>query len=123
MRILFDHCTPKKLRRYFKSHHVKTTYEMGWAALENGALLQKAEADFDIMITTDSNVSFQQNLAHFAIGLIVLRGLTNAEPSLAELMPDCLKALETIQPGEVVRLFTDAARKVEQRRKRRGRKD
>jgi hypothetical protein len=63
MRILFDHGTPAPLRRALTAHTVSTAYEMGWAELDNGALLAAAERDFDALVTTDRNLRYQQNLS------------------------------------------------------------
>src|SRR5947209_16192381 len=117
MRILFDNCTPATLRKYFKPHRVTLAVEQGWDGLKNGDLLRQAEQHFDVLISTDSNIQYQQNLANFDLALIVLRGLKNSEPFLVEVIPECLRTLETIQPGEVIYLFTDAAWEAEQRRK------
>jgi len=62
MRILFDHGTPAPLRRKLVGHSVATAYEIGWADLDNGSLLDAAEAEFDILITTDQSLRHQQNL-------------------------------------------------------------
>jgi hypothetical protein len=63
MRILFDQGTPAPLRRALKNHSVSTAHEMGWAELSNGALLRSAESEFDVLITTDRNIRYQQSLA------------------------------------------------------------
>jgi hypothetical protein len=63
MRILFDQGTPAPLRRALKNHSVSTAYEMGWAELSNGTLLRSAESEFDVLITTDRNIRYQQSLA------------------------------------------------------------
>ena len=60
MRLLFDHGTPAPLRRALTGHSVSTAYEMGWTELDNGALLRAAESDFDVLITTDRNLRYQQ---------------------------------------------------------------
>ena len=64
MRILFDQGTPVPLREHLAGHGVETAYEKGWSALRNGMLLAKAEAEFDVLITTDRNLRHQQNLAY-----------------------------------------------------------
>jgi hypothetical protein len=77
MRILFDHSTPWKLARFLRLHTVVSAYEMGWSRLSNGALLKAAEEDaFDALITTDSSISYQQNLKQRKIALIVITGAT-----------------------------------------------
>ncbi len=106
MKVLLDHCTPATLRRYLAPHDVKTARQMGWNGLENGELLREAQHRFDVMISTDSNIKYQQNLSNFQIGLVVLRGKTNALPSLLELIPKLLELLPTLQPNEVHYLFT-----------------
>ena len=63
MRILFDHNVPDPLRRSLSKHHVQTAEHLGWQRLKNGLLLKAAEeADFDLMVTTDQNIKYQQNL-------------------------------------------------------------
>ncbi len=68
MRILFDQGTPVPLRRAFSDHTVATAVDLGWSELANGELLQQAEANFDILITTDQNFRYQQNLHGQAVG-------------------------------------------------------
>jgi predicted nuclease of predicted toxin-antitoxin system len=58
MRILFDNGVPKPLRRHLPGHYVRTAFECGWAKLENGDLLNAAQDDFDVLITTDSNLQY-----------------------------------------------------------------
>src|SRR3954470_1896997 len=72
MKILFDQGVPVPLRRAFSSHAVATAYERGWASLSNGALLERADAEFDVLITTDQNLRFQQNLGKFRLAIVVL---------------------------------------------------
>jgi predicted nuclease of predicted toxin-antitoxin system len=73
MRILFDQGTPVPLRRALTSHHVETAYERGWARLKNGDLLDCAESNgFDVLVTTDSNMKYQQQLAGRRIAIVVL---------------------------------------------------
>ena len=73
MRVLFDHNVPHKLRHFLVSYDISTADEMGWAELENGELLGSAEeAGFEVMITGDKNLSYQQNLSHRTLAIIVL---------------------------------------------------
>lgn len=73
MKILFDQGTPVPLRRYLPGHAVDTAYERGWSALANGDLLTTAEQDgYEILITTDRNLCYQQNLADRQIAIVVL---------------------------------------------------
>ncbi|WP_129627213.1 hypothetical protein [Candidatus Oscillochloris fontis] len=73
MNILFDQGTPVPLRRYLGTHLVTTTYERGWSELANGQLLAQAElAGIDLLITTDQNLRYQQNLNTRHIAIVVL---------------------------------------------------
>ena len=63
MRVLLDECTPRKLRRDLPEHEVRTVGEMGWGGTKNGALLLRAAGEFDVLLTVDSNMEFQQNTA------------------------------------------------------------
>jgi len=73
MRVLFDQATPVPLRRYLKGHNVGTTAQRGWDRLRNGDLLKAAEEDgFDVLVTTDKNMRFQQNLSTRKIAIVVL---------------------------------------------------
>lgn len=89
---------------------------MGWGRLGNGELLSEAQQRFDVLISTDSNIKYQQRLSDYDISLIVLRGKTNALPSLVELVPQILDLLTRIQPGEVHYLFTEEMLEIEKRR-------
>jgi len=77
---------------------------MGWGGLTNGILLQKAQDKFDVFLTADTNLTFQQNLTRFRIAVVVLEALSTRLVDTAELMPQVLKILTTIQPGKVVRI-------------------
>jgi hypothetical protein len=73
VRILFDQNVPRKLRRHPRGHYVITADESGWAESTNGDLLQLAEnAGFDLLISTDQNIAYQQNLAGRRIALLIL---------------------------------------------------
>jgi hypothetical protein len=73
MHVLFDQGTPVPLRKFLQNHQVETAFERGWAALKNGELLDRAEQfNFEVFITTDQNLCFQQNLVERKIAIIVL---------------------------------------------------
>ncbi|MBS1788019.1 MAG: hypothetical protein JST85_09870 [Acidobacteria bacterium] len=116
MKILFDSCCPRPLRKYLSEHEVTTAQELGWETLKNGELLWNAQVEFDVMITTDSNIEYQQQLPDYEIALIVLRSVSGQVSELTTLMPNCVKALEVIRSGQCFYLFTDAAWEREQKR-------
>ena len=102
MNILLDECVPRRLSRYLKGHNVKTTPEMGWAGRKNGALLSLAQTHFDLFITVDRNLSFQQHLPRFKIGVLLLSAPSNNLVDLVPLTPKILAAIASVQPGKVV---------------------
>ena len=73
MRILFDQGTPVPLREYLNQHQVETAFERGWSTLTNGELLARAEQEgFEIFVTTDKNLTYQQNFGGLNIAIVVL---------------------------------------------------
>jgi predicted nuclease of predicted toxin-antitoxin system len=62
MKILLDECTPHVLKRFLTDFEVTTVQELGWTGITNGALLQLAEGEFDVLITSDQSLKYQQNL-------------------------------------------------------------
>ncbi len=107
MKILFDQGVPKKLRQHLPGHEVRTAYEAGLNELENGDLLHAAEKEFDALLTTDSNIKYQQRLSEFDIALVVLRAFTNSLDAYLPLVPQLLATLENIAPGEAEYLYAD----------------
>jgi hypothetical protein len=98
VRILFDQGTPAPLRRHLPGHQVLTAYECRWSAMKNGELLAAAEeAGFAVLVTTDSNLRYQQNLATRRIAIVVLR--KSSWPRIQRNLPKVLEALERCEPG------------------------
>src|SRR5215469_3811414 len=77
VRVLLDECIDWRLSREIVGHEVKTAQQMGWASLQNGELLSRAAGHFDVFVTVDRNLSFQQNLTSLPIPVVVLRAKTN----------------------------------------------
>jgi predicted nuclease of predicted toxin-antitoxin system len=102
MKILFDQGTPAPLRHALPGHAISTAFEMGWAALTNGDLLDAAEPSFDVLVTTDQNLPYQQNLKGRPLAILILP--TTSWPKLKDHLREVEAALATIQPGSVVRL-------------------
>lgn len=101
MKILLDHCVDRRLQRFLSAHEVRTAFEMGWAALKNGALLDQAQAEFDVLLTVDQNIQFQQNLQGRSIVIVVLVAVNNRLTTLAPLIPKVEALLPSVQPGEI----------------------
>jgi hypothetical protein len=99
--VLVDECVDWRLSRDLVGHDVKTARQMGWSTIRNGELLASAAKEFDVFVTVDRNLSFQQNLPAFSIAVIVLRAKTNRLSDLRLLVPDLLAAIPTAKPGAV----------------------
>jgi len=104
MKVLLDECVPRKLRRELTEHAVITVTERGWSGIKNGKLLALAETEFEVFLTVDQNLKYQQNLKAFKIGVILLVGRNNRLKALLPLMPEARKALENITAGDFVRV-------------------
>jgi Domain of unknown function (DUF5615) len=105
MRILLDECIDRRLTKDFIGYEVKTVPQMGWAGIKNGQLLNLAQQEFDVFITVDRNLSFQQNLLSLKIAVIVLKVSSNRLLDLHPLVPKIIAVLTIIAEGEV-RLIT-----------------
>ena len=106
MKILFDHCVPKPLRKHLVEHEVRTAYQMGWDALKNGELLDAAEFEFDVLLTVDQNISHQQNMRGRHISIVVMVASNNTIASLLPLVPELLSLLAVSEIGRVYSVHT-----------------
>ena len=102
MKILLDECTPHVLKRLLTGFDITTVQELGWAGIKNGALLQLAEEKFDILITSDQNLKFQQNLADRQLAIVQLP--TNQVPLVIKLAPKIQDALTLIETGKIIEI-------------------
>jgi len=105
VRILIDECVDQRLRFLFSGHDCQTAAYAKLSGLKNGTLLAAAEAaGFEVIITTDQEIPYQQNLIVRKISIIVLCGPTNRLADLRPLFPAVIEALGSITPGQVVRI-------------------
>ncbi len=89
MKILLDHNLDRRLKSDITGHEVATTFEAGWADVENGELISLAEANgFDVLLTADSNISKQQNVSDRKISIIVIRAFNNRRTTHLEMIED-----------------------------------
>jgi hypothetical protein len=102
MRILPDENLPRKLTGHLVSHACKTVVECGWAGKKNGELLGLADPEFDVLLTLDKNLPYQQNLNTKRIAVLIIRARSNRIQDLLPVIPECLAAIEIIQPCQVV---------------------
>ena len=94
MKVLLDECVPKRLKRLFINHEVFTVPEAGWPGIKNGELLRKASEKFDIFITVDRNLSFQQNLTNLPLPVIVIHSKSNKLKDIEPLMSHVMQLLQ-----------------------------
>ena len=104
MRLLLNECVPWRLKRELRGHEAKTVQDMGWAGIKNGALLQVANGQFDVLLTVDQGIEYQNNLAGLSIGIVVMVAPSNDIDDLRPLLPDVARALASVQPGETMRV-------------------
>jgi hypothetical protein len=105
MKILIDECVDQRLRMLFVGCDCQTAVYAGLSGLKNGALLAAAESQgFQVILTTDQGIPFQQNLGARTIAVIVLCAQTNRLEDLKPLVPLAFDALTRIVPGQVIRI-------------------
>ncbi len=101
MQILFDQGTLAPLRQFLPLHKIETAYERGWSTMKNGELLQAVEtAGFEVLVTTDTNLKYQQNLAVRGIGIVVLS--TTSWPRIQSAIEQVVQAIDHAVPGSYV---------------------
>ena len=98
MRILLDEDLPRRLGALLIGHQVSTVQRSGWAGIKNGKLLGLAAAEFDVFLTMDQNLEFQQNLTTLPIAVLVVEAVSNRMEDLVPLVPGILKELNNIPP-------------------------
>jgi len=101
VRVLLDESLPRRLARSIEDHDVETVFDRGWQGLKNGALLTRAAEHFDVFLTADQNLRYQQSLRGFDIGVVVLAAVSNRLPDLTPLLPEASSACTEVGPGEV----------------------
>jgi hypothetical protein len=102
MKVLLDECVTRYLKHDFVGHEVLTAEEAGFKGLKNGRLLKAASGQYEVLVTVDQNLQYQQNLKAFPIAIIVLKAKRSTYPMLKPLMPQVLETLEKIRPGEII---------------------
>lgn len=101
MKVILDECLPKRLARELPGHDVLTVPQMGWSGISNGKLLALICGNFEVFVTGDGNLPFQQNLKDLPVAVIVLRARSNKIEDLGPLVPALLAALASIKTGEL----------------------
>ncbi len=102
MKVLLDECVTRYLKRDFPGHEVFTVEQAGLKGLKNGELLQTASGQYDVLVTVDQNLQYQQNLKTIAIAIVILAGKRNTYGALKPLIPEVLEILKKIKAGDLV---------------------
>jgi predicted nuclease of predicted toxin-antitoxin system len=104
MKILIDECLPDELKDSVTTtgHECETVRRAGYGSKKNGELLMLAEGQWDVLLTSDRNIKYQQNMTGRSVSILILRAKSNRMKDLLPLMPACAEALISIQPGRVV---------------------
>ena len=101
-RVLFDEDMPRQLRRDLPEFEVRTVQEEGWSSVQNGELLLRAARTFDVFVTADQRLQYQQNIPQFDIGVVVIAARDTRLPHLQLLLPQLRSAILNVTPGSVV---------------------
>jgi hypothetical protein len=105
MRVLLDENLPRQLKQHFSPVvEVLTVQERGWSGIKNSALLRLAAGEFEVFLTMDKGVEYQQNLQSLSIGVLIIRAPSNRFEDLQALIPEVHNALHAIDPGQVRRV-------------------
>lgn len=108
MNVLLDECAPKKLKLFLTTHgHAcHTVQEAGWSGIANGELLALAESFFDVLVSIDKGLQYQQNIVGRKIAIVILRARSNRLADLEPHFPSCAEALLSIKSGQVIEIGT-----------------
>ena len=104
MKLLLDECVTRHLKRDLPRHDVHTVEEAGFKGLENGELLKAASGSYDVLITVDRNIPYQQNIVGLDIVILILAAKRNSYVRLKPLIQRALSALDTMKAGDVIRI-------------------
>ena len=96
MRILLDENLPRKLTGHLIAHECRTVVECAWSGKKNGELLAEADPLFDLLLTLDKNLPYQQDLTTKRIAVLIVRARSNRIQDLLPILPECLAALANI---------------------------
>lgn len=106
MKILLDECVPKTLKSKLsvEGHQCSTVPEAGLGGAANGELLRQAEVNFDVFLTLDKGIHYQQNLANYKIAIVLIRTKSSRVADILPHIPACLAALQSIRPGQIIQV-------------------
>ena len=106
MRVLLDECVDARLAGHMTVHETRTVHDQGWSAITNGKLLTLAQAEFDVFVTVDRNLAFQQHIPKFTLAVILVHCMSNRLSDPAKLVPEIERAI----PGAIRGKLTEVGR-------------
>ena len=104
MRMLLDESVPGRLGPLLIGHAVTTVQRRGWSSIKNGRLLAPAAAEFDVVLTADKGMEYQQNLATLPVAVVIVLARTNRMQDMAPAVPRILTALGELAPGTLLKV-------------------
>lgn len=103
MNVLLDENVDRRVRRFFPAkHEVRTVVEQGWSGITNGELLHRAEEEFDVLVTMDQNLQYQQNVSDRTLAVVVINARSNRPSDVEPAMEQVIEALQRAAPGTVI---------------------
>jgi hypothetical protein len=102
MRVLIDQCVDPRVKNLLSHHQVATVYEQGWDGQLDGPLLVLAQQHFDVFLTIDGSLEFQQNLSKLTLGIVVVHVPKNQVVHYQRVQNQLSNAIESVRPGAVV---------------------
>ncbi len=107
-RVLLDENLPRKLRRELPAFTVRTVQEEGWTSFRNGELLSRAQSSFEVLLTADRRLQFQQNISRFDIGVVVIVTMNLRFRTILTAIEEIRSALEEVRAGEVISVIVSS---------------
>jgi predicted nuclease of predicted toxin-antitoxin system len=104
MRVLLDEHLPTRLAAELPGHAVDTVSGRGWTGIKNGELLRRMAGQYDVLVTMDRGIEFQQRISALPFGIMLLRAPSNRTQDLKPLVPSILLVLDAIDPGRILRV-------------------
>jgi len=104
-RVLFDENLPRLLRQKLSEFDIRTVQEEGWGSFRNGKLLRQAEGTFDVLLTADRRMEYQQKLASFQMGVVVIDTHSLQLGILERALNDIRAALNRVEPGQIIHVM------------------
>ena len=101
-KVLFDENMPHKLRRHLPEFFIRTAQEQGWSSFKNGQLLAQAVREFEVFVTIDQRMRYQQNLQKLPIGIVVIDARDTRFESILAHVEELREAIARVRPGEVI---------------------